>query len=186
MKKYLVLVVFIVSFGHTLLAQVGERFPNLTGTNLNDKTVTLPQASQGKPALMVLAYSKKSQDDLETWVRPVYKQFIASTGEGLFSELADDYDINVYFVPMIKGINKAAYGKVEKEMRANTDKVFKPHVVLYKGSLSPYKKVLSLNSKDEPYLYLVNQQGKIVYATSGAYSSSKMGALEDELEKCYK
>ena len=40
------------------------------------KLVDLPNDTKGKYTLLGLAFSKKSEDDLNTWVEPVYWKFI--------------------------------------------------------------------------------------------------------------
>ena len=52
-------------------------------------------------------------------------------------------------------------------------------------ALTQQQKALDFEKKDVPYFFLLDQTGKIVYATSGAYSERKMDGITgaiDELE----
>src|SRR6185436_15549430 len=84
---------------------VGKMFPAMEAETVEDKKVKLPDAVKGKYALLGLAYSKKSEDELNTWFQPIFQKFIQKN-KGIFESFA--YDVNVYFVPMFTGINAAA------------------------------------------------------------------------------
>jgi hypothetical protein len=164
-----------------LILQNQKTFPALTGETLEDKKITLPADVKGKFTLIGIAYSQKSQEDLQTWLQPVYTNFIEKpSGNVLFD---DSYDINVYFIPMFTGSNEAATGQAKKRLKEGLDKELQPHVLIYKGDISTYKEQLSLNDKDKPYFFLLDEEGKIVYTTSGVYSESKMKKIEELLDE---
>jgi hypothetical protein len=175
MKRSLLIIIYVFLFV-SVKAQKGSVFPNLVAENLENKKITLPKDCKGKFTLIGLAYSQKAQDELQTWFSPVYNTFIAKPEKGLFNE---SYDINVYLVPMFTGVNEAAAGQAKKKLNAELDKELKPYVLIYKGEIGEYKKALVMNEKDKPYIFLVDEEGKIVYHTSGSYSEQKMDAIED-------
>ena len=56
------------------VAQVtGKMFPAMEVETVEDKKVNLPQDAKGKYTLLGLAYSKKSEDELNSWVQLVSK-----------------------------------------------------------------------------------------------------------------
>lgn len=147
---------------------------------VEDKKVNLPQDVKGKYTLLGLAYSKKSEDELNTWFQPVFQKFIQKN-KGLFEGFG--YDVNVYFVPMFTGINAAATGTAKKKALKNIDPNLLPYILFYKGELKPYKEALDFEKKDVPYFFVLDKEGKILYATSGSYSEKKMDAVEAVLEE---
>lgn len=92
------------------------------------------------------------------------------------------YDVNVYFIPMFTGINAAATGMAKKKAIKNVDPQLLPYILFYKGDLKPYKEALDFDRRDIPYFFILDPDGKIVYATSGAYSESKMDEVEKVIE----
>jgi hypothetical protein len=54
-----------------------------------------------------------------------------------------------------------------------------PSILFYKGKLKPYKEALDFQKKDIPYFFVLDENGKIVYATSGRYSDEKMAEVEE-------
>jgi hypothetical protein len=93
------------------------------------------------------------------------------------------YDVDVFFIPMFTGINAAATGTAKRKAAKNIDARLLPHILFYKGKLKPYKDALDFEKKDVPYMFVLDQNGKIIYATSGAYSHAKMEAIESAIEQ---
>src|SRR5687768_10254511 len=175
MRTSLTALIFLVFASHSGLAQViGNTFPSMTAETVDDKKVQLPESVKGKYTLIGLAYSKKSEAELNSWFQPVFGKFIQKTN-GLFSGFA--YDVNVYFVPMFTGVNAAATGTAKRKAAKNIDPQLLPYVLFYKGELKSYKEALDFEKKDIPYFFVLDRDGKIVHATSGRYSEEKMDAI---------
>jgi hypothetical protein len=178
MKHLFFLLICLASFN--LSAQVvGKAFPEMEAETIEDKKVKLPQDTKGKYTLLGLAYSKKSEDELNTWFSPVFNKFIQKA-EGMMAGLG--YDVNVYFIPMFTGVNAAATGTAKKKALKNTDPLLLPYILFYKGELKKYKDALDFEKKDIPYFFVLDAEGKILYATSGAFNEDKMDAIEEVLE----
>jgi hypothetical protein len=179
-RNYFLIIFFLTITGHAFSQVTGTTFPELAGETVEDVAVLLPADVEGKYSIIGVAYSKKSEDDLNTWFSPVYNKFIREA-TGLFSSF--QYDVQVYFVPMFTGINAAATGAAKKKVAKNIDERLHPYILFYKGSLKPYKDTLAFEKKDVPYLFVLDKEGTIIYATSGAYSDQKMSEIEEVLEE---
>jgi ATP10 protein len=179
MKKFtFLMLVLVLSFAAK--AQVtGKMFPDMEAETVEDKKVLLPQSIKGKYTLLGLAYSKKSEDELNSWFQPVFEKFIQKTS-GLLAGFS--YDVNVYFIPMFTGINAAATGTAKRKAIKNIDPQLLPYVLFYKGELKTYKESLEFDKKDVPYFFVLDPTGKIVYATMGKYSDAKMNEVEEVIE----
>lgn len=92
------------------------------------------------------------------------------------------YDVNVYFVPMFTGVNAAATGTAKRKAIKNIDPQLLPYILFYKGELKPYKDALDFEKKDIPYFFVLDAEGKILYATTGKFTEDKMEHIEDVLE----
>lgn len=181
MKKALVFSLLFLSTAYVVTAQVvGKTFPNMTAETVDDKKIELPQSVAGKYTLLGLAYSKKSEDELNTWFQPIFEKFVQKSSGSVFDGFT--YDVNVYFVPMFTGINAAATGTAKKKAAKNVDPKLLPYILFYKGELKSYKEALDFEKKDIPYFFVLDKEGKIVYATSGKYSKAKMDEIEEVLE----
>src|SRR6186713_62237 len=179
MKRINVLVVCVLLCFTAQAQVVGKMFPAMEAETVEDKKVKLPDDVKGKFTLLGLAYSKKSEDELNSWFQPVFEKFIQKT-TGLMSGFG--YDVNVYFVPMFTGVNAAATGTAKRKAIKNIDPQLLPFILFYKGDLKPYKESLDFEKKDVPYFFVLDATGKILYATSGKFTEDKMDHIEDVLE----
>jgi hypothetical protein len=158
---------------------IGKIFPAMEAENIEDKKVKLPADVTGKYTLLGLAYSKKSEDELNSWFQPVFQKFIQKS-TGLMASFS--YDVNVYFVPMFTGVNAAAAGTAKRKATKNIDPQLMPYILFYKGELKTYKEALDFEKRDIPYFFVLDPEGKIVYATSGKYTEEKMDEVEEHIE----
>ncbi len=180
MTKKISLTPLFVGLIITASAQVvGKQFPDMVAETVNDKKVNIPTDVKGKFTLLGLAYSKKSEDELNTWFSPVFNTFIQKTN-GQMSTF--NYDVNVYFIPMFTGVNAAATGTAKRKAMKNTDPQLLPYILFYKGELKKYKEELDFERKDIPYFFVLDANGKIIYATDGKYTDAKMESIEAVLE----
>jgi hypothetical protein len=178
--KHFVLSLVMMIMGLAAHAQVvGKMFPAMEAESVEDKKVKLPDDVKGKYTLLGLAYSKKSEDELNSWFQPVFEKFIQKTN-GLMSGFG--YDVNVYFVPMFTGVNAAATGTAKRKAMKNIDPQLLPYILFYRGELKPYKEALDFEKKDIPYFFVLDETGKIVYATSGKFSTAKLDKVEEAIE----
>ena len=183
--KHLTLTSFFVFFlACALQAQIGEMYPAMAGENLLRKNVSLP-IKNNKVTLVALAYSEKSEEDLKEWRAALFDLFIQAPGTDLFD--FDPYDGNVKFVVLLMGVNKMAAGKVKSKLEENVKDHWKEHIVVVKGKNIDHYPTLDLGKakKDriKPYFFLLDKQGKIVYATSGGYTKEKHQEIEQKLQE---
>ena len=158
------------------LAQViGKVFPEMNVETVDDKKVSLPKDVKGKYTLLGLAYSKKSEDELNTWFNPVFSKFIQKP-TGMMEGMG--YDVYVYFVPMFTGVNAAATGTAKRKALKSVDPLLLPYILFYKGELKKYKEELDFERRDIPYFFVLDPEGKIIFATDGAFSATKMESIE--------
>lgn len=167
--------------GFVINAQVvGKQFPEMEAETVEDKIVVLPKDVAGKYTLLGLAYSKKAEDELNSWFFPVFEKFVRKNTKSLFEGMG--YDVHVYFVPMFTGVNAAATGTAKKKAIKNIDPQLLPNILFYKGELKTYKEALDFEKKDTPYFFVLDAAGKIIYATSGKFSTIKLDEVESIIE----
>lgn len=157
-----------------------QEFPSLDCKDINDKAINLPNDTKGKYTLLCMAYSKKAEEHLQSWFEPVYTQFIYVPEKP--SMFYEPFDINTYFVPMFSGVKKVAAGSFKNQVKKDVDPKLHDHILLYKGNISEVKDTYDMPDKNEPYLFLLNEKGEVVYKTSGAYTEEKIIEIEDLIE----
>jgi hypothetical protein len=154
---------------------VGTAFPAISAENIHNRMISIPSQSKGKYTLIGMAYSKKAEEELNTWFKPIHSTFIQKP-TGLFANFG--YDVSLYFIPMFTGVNTAAAGAARKKAIKQMDQSLLPYVLFYKGRLEPYKETLDFEKRDTPYFFVLDKEGKIIYATSGPFSQKKLQEIE--------
>lgn len=165
--------------------QTGRSFPALQAETLDEKTVQLPQATEGKLAVLALARSKKAEEHLNTWMKPLYQTFIHEhKNDAWLAPAKEDYDdVRLFFIPMFSGLNKMAVNRVRKDMRSSVPDQFQQYIMIYQGKTERYEKRLRMRDKNQPYFFVLDQQGEVTYATSGSYSERKLSEIEEAIER---
>lgn len=181
MKKLTFIALIISLFFFSFDNPVGKMFPDLSGKKLDGTVLSIPKDTKGKFTILSFAYSKKAEDDLKTWYKPLYNKFVKKPAKGAVFAF-ETYDVNLYFVPMFTGVKQSAAGNAKKKMKQGVTPGLQKHILIFSGKLKKYKKLLGLEKKDEPYLYVLDETGKVVYKTSGAFSQRKLDDIEDEIE----
>lgn len=187
MKRFVLVVLFIgltgISFKPTAGIE-GKMFPNMVCENYNGKKVNLPVDTKGKYTLLGLAFSNGAEEDLKTWINPIYNKFIvkvdASKADAF--DVHVDYDVNLYFIPMFTGLNQLTSKQSKEKIKSHTDKEMYDYLLFYQGDKS-YKEELNFEKKDTPYFFVLDKTGKIAYATSGKYDDKKLEKIIDIIEE---
>lgn len=175
MKHFLVVVLLVLA--NCMNAQKGKAFPMISGVTLEDKPINLP-IKNGKYTIVAIAYNRGAEDELKKWLNPLYNLFIVKKKEGSNFDVAEVYDVNFVFVPMISGFKKIA-----SDFKAGTDKEFWPYIMdTEKTDIKGIQKELGVEDNKIPYFYVVDKAGKIVVSESGNFSEDKMDTLEEAVE----
>jgi hypothetical protein len=164
MKKTLLSSLFIF-YTFFCFSQKGDIFPSIEVYDLNENMLTIPEDSKGKFTLVGVAFSEDAQNDLYSWSQPVFSEFMDDNN---MSSLV--YDPNLYLILMFTGVNQVAYKKAKDQIAEGTDENLKDNVVLYKGKMEDYRKVLKMKDRKKPYFFVLDKEGNIIYTAEGRYS----------------
>lgn len=163
---------------------VGKMFPYLQGEDYNGKKINLPVDTKGKYTLLGMAFSNAAENDLKTWINPIYNKFILKVDRSKADvfDAGIDYDVNLFFIPMFTGLNQLTSKSSKEKIKANTDKQMYPYMLFYEGAKT-YKEELDFEKKDIPYFFVLDKTGVIKYATSGKFDGKKLEKILDVIEE---
>ena len=161
----------------TALEAKGVTFPAIYGQTLADKYIELP-IKNGKKTVVGIAYSRAAEADLKKWLNPLYNTFMVKEGSTKNFDVAEIYDVNFVFIPVIAGLKN-----VIEDFKASTDKEFWPYVMdTQKTDIKKLKEALKAKDEKIPYFYVLEDSGKIIEMVSGAFKEEKMDKLEAAAE----
>ncbi|MGZ3885312.1 MAG: hypothetical protein ACXVPD_14275 [Bacteroidia bacterium] len=175
MKKIITLGLIISGFA--LAAQKGQTFPTMLGKSLDGKAVTIPTQNK-KYSVVGIVFKRSAEKELKKWLNPMYATFVKKSEGGKSNfDVAEVYDVNFQFVPLISGLKKA-----QEDFKNGTDKEFWAYIIDSDSDIKMIKQKLDIKNDEDPYFYVLDKDGKIVEIVSGAFSEAKMDKLEEAVD----
>ncbi len=174
LKHNLLLSIALLTFSSP---QAQDAFPALKTTNALKAEVDLPTDLNGKKSILFLAFTPQAETVLEDWYAPVYTLFLDKSGINAMA-----YDCHVKLVMFFTGIGQAAADQVIANIRANMDDDFKEHLLFYQGSMRSEMDALGIKKKNDAYVFVLDEDGKVVYSENGAYTEKKIDKIAELVE----
>ena len=145
----------------------GERMPILKSNDLAGKSIVLPDAAAGKPALLAFGFTYDSRFAVEAWVKQ-FRQAFPNPSAVTFFE-----------IPMIGGMARLGKWFIDSGMRKGTPVADHSHVVTVYGGTGEWKERLGVRDGDAAYLLLLDPSGRIAWSYGGAYDAAKFEELRN-------
>ena len=183
MKK--IILITLLSIFAKLNAQkngVGQMFPSIKGETFTEKNISLPEIGKGKPCIIAMCFSKDAEGGLQSWLNPAYNEFVVKKDTTNAFGAAASYDINFFFMPRFNLLNQVLEKSSKEKMKKETDKEFWPHLFFCTDGIKDVKKAFGIEDKSQPYFFVLDKNGKVVYVEKGNYNEKKMSAIEDFLD----
>lgn len=156
---------------------LAQSFPSIQAENIQSKTLDIPEGLNGKKSIVFLAFTQQAEEMLDNWYEPVYTMFIDESG---FNAMA--YDCHVKLIMMFTGVGQSAANGIIKKIKDNVDEEFNDYLLFYQGDFKDQMKALELEKKNDAYVFVLDEKGKIIFKDSGRYSESKLEKIADLVE----
>ena len=175
MKHIITIIALVLST--SFFAQVKDQFPPLTGHTLEGNLISLPLAGTKKFTIVGLCYNRSAEEDLKTWIQPMYNVFVERPKGTDYFDVASYFDVNYYFIPLISGFKKAA-----ADFKAATQQDLWKNVIDCDTDIKLLKTQMKPTNDDIPYFYVIDTSGKIVEVVTGKYSEAKMDKIQEAID----
>jgi hypothetical protein len=146
-------------------------FPKVKGMNLEGVEKNLPQDFQGKKNIVIVAFKREQQQDVDTWIK-AFDEVVKANPELALYELPVLQKFN--FLMRFNINNGMRYGIPSKEARERT-------ICLYLDKTS-FKNKLALVSEDQIVVFLVDDKGQIKSKIFGAAIPATIDHLKELLK----
>jgi len=148
------------------------RFPTVQSASLDKHPVKLPQDFAGDHNLVIIAFQREQQKDVDTWLIQM-KQFEAV-----------DSGLRYYELPTIARLNVLARWFIDNGMRGGIPdhKQRERTITLYLDK-EPFRTSLGIRSENQIYALLVDRAGNILWRTEGVFDEAKATSLKQTLER---
>jgi hypothetical protein len=153
----------------------GARFPKVIASNLEKRTFTLPDEFEGSHNLLLVAFQREQQKQVDTWLREM-KQF---------EEL--DPEFCYYELPTIQSPNRLVRWFIDTGMRRGIpDKKARSRTITLYIDKQPFLKALGITDENRIYCFLVNRSGQVLWHAAGEFDDSKAVSLRQYLQSLMK
>jgi hypothetical protein len=152
-------------------ASIGN-FPPLKSETLEKQAVQLPQDFQGERNLLFIAFERKQQKDIDTWLAQMkrYEDF--------------DKGFRYYEIPTIDKMNRFTRWFINTGMRNGIpDKKARERTITLYIDKEPFKRLLQIPDEKKIYDMVVDRSGNVLWRATGGYDEAKGKSLQEFLEK---
>jgi hypothetical protein len=147
------------------------QFPEVIGSNLQRKKLTLPQDFQGELNLVMIAFQQWQQTQVDTWI-PFARQ-LEETYPG----------VRYYELPTIQRLNALARTFVNEGMRAGIpNPVARERTITLYLDKDDFRQALQLSHEDDIYVLLLDRQGQVLWRAGGAFTPEKGESLAAKVQ----
>lgn len=130
-----------------------ERFPKTKAETLSGKELVLPDDVDGDVAFIGIAFVREAQSMLDSWTR-------------VFEEMCSGDD--VYELPIIESsFWKIFSGFIDGGMRSGIPKEKHDNVATHYGDASEIRGILGMDDKKCGYVFLIDEEGRILFKGKG-------------------
>jgi hypothetical protein len=141
-------------------------FPTISAYNLAKTKITLPRQLAGKHDLLVLSFDPAQGPEVQQWVAAA--QTLAYTQQ----------DFHYYVLPVVGHENQLFRWWENSSMRTSySDPSLWPWVVPLYVDKKSFQKALQIADEHAVVILLTNQQGDVLWRTSGPPDAGKQAAL---------
>lgn len=145
-------------------AHAEPRLATVTAEDLNGRELTLPAELPGERTLLLIAFKREQQLDLNVWIAELG---LKESGAPAWLEL-----------PVIANYGALWRDFVDNGMRSGiTTTEDRARVVTIYGDVDAFRGQLGLGSEDLVYLLVVDRAGAVLAREYGAYSAEKAARL---------
>ncbi len=147
------------------------QFPVVTGSNLQGKSLSLPDAFEGEWNLVFIAFQQWQQGQVDSWI-PFARQLEESQPE-----------LRYYELPTIEKRSRLARTFINEGMRAGIpDPVARERTITLYLDKTAFRKALQLPHEDDIHVLLLDRRGQVLWRTEGPFAPVKGDSLTVALQ----
>lgn len=146
-----------------------KTFPKLKSKNLNGKEYLLPEELETEISILVLAYKRDQQKDVDAWLNAIKE-----------NELDICPAVTSYEVPVLKQFNSFIRFNIDNGMRYGiNDKAKREHVLSIYVDKESFNQALNLDSEESVHTLVIRKSGEILWQEKGTVNTDKISKLKN-------
>jgi hypothetical protein len=169
-RRYVAAAVLILSGIAASHPCVAARIPEVHGTSLTNESVNLPEALQGRPAVLILGFSRGSREAVAGW------------GRRLAADYRSSPEVMYYEMPVLGSVPGMMRGFVVRSMRSSVPQRAQARFVPITEHEAAWRGLVHYGQADDPYLLVIDGKGEVVWQTQGQPTDTAYAALKRQVE----
>lgn len=151
---------------------LGEIFPSVEGTSLEEEEIKIPEYFKGSSVVLILGYKMDSQFDIDRW---------------LIGLDQTQTDIKVYEIPTIQGLFPRMFSTfIDEGMRSGIPKELWGGVITIYGDGAELQEFTGNENPNNARVILLDNHGKIFYFHDRGFSVQELNKLRAKIEELRK
>ena len=148
----------------------GAYLPSVKASNLEKRYFSLPADFEGDRNLLLVAFEREQQKDVDTWLREMKR----------FEEL--DPGFYYYELPTIQRPNAFTRWFIATGMRRGIpDRKARERTITLYLEKKPFCDALLITDQKKIYAFLVDREGKVLWRSEGLFDETKGASLRSAL-----
>lgn len=145
-------------------------FPRAVGSNLEGRTFALPFDLEGKRNVVLVAFKREQQADVDTWM-PFLKTTAAAHPE-----------LRVYEVPTLARGYRLMQSFIDGGMRRGIpDAAVRDATITLYINKAPFKRALRIADEDRIHVLLIDRDGRVYWRAAGPFDPARAAELVQHL-----
>ena len=139
-----------------------EQFPQMEGENLLGKKVTLPDATNGHAAVIVIGFTHGSQNQTKAWTASVQQE------------------LPVYSIAVLEDAPRLVRGMAVRGMKGGVPEDKRDRFIVVYSNEKELKQAAGFDRPDEAYVLLLDKDGAIHWRFHGPVTDAALQELESQ------
>lgn len=145
-------------------------FPDVTGRNLEGRTLRLPADFEGERTVVLVAFRQRQQREVDSWMPELNARRAADPG------------LMVYEIPTLSSGWTPLRGWIDGGMaRGITSQAVREVTVTLYINKGPFKDALAIRSEATIHMLLLDRDGRVTFRTTGPATPEGIAALRRAL-----
>jgi hypothetical protein len=147
------------------------RFPTLTASNLEKRVFNLPADFEGENNLLLVAFEREQQKDVDTWLHQMKRFETVNSGTGRPK-------FQYYELPTIERPIALTRWFIDSGMRHGIpDRKARERTITLYLDKKPFCEALLITDQKTIYEFLVNRHGDVLWSSQGVFDETKAASL---------
>jgi hypothetical protein len=147
----------------------GQMFPQLSGQTLTGKSMDLPAAVMGKPAVVILSFSKTAGNDARSWNERLSRDF--------------SQEVPSYTIILLESVPKLFRGLAVSSIKSSMPVPMQGRTIILYSDEKVWKQRVAFSEDSHAYVILLGPDGRVRWNSKGAFTEPSYAQMKDQLDR---